>query len=95
MKIIILALTHFLCWFPFSVVESLNDLFPDLFHKCGSDVHVHIYYQVMAFLILGTSMSGIAYPILYCFVSKEFRVSTLVHLIRLSRSPFPSFECET
>lgn len=28
----------------------------------------------MALLILITSMSGIAYPILYCFVSNEFRV---------------------
>lgn len=73
-KIIILAFTHFLCWFPFSVVESLNDLFPDLFHRCSSDIHMHIYYRLMAVLILITSMSGIAYPILYCFVSKEFRV---------------------
>ena len=73
-KIIILAITHFLAWFPFSVVESLNDLFPDLFHRCKTDIHMLTYYRLMAILILITSMSGVAYPILYCFVSHEFRV---------------------
>lgn len=71
-KIILLALIHFLCWFPFSVMESLNDLFPDLFSQCNFQLQT--YYCTMAILILFTSMSGIAYPILYCFVSSEFRV---------------------
>ncbi|KAH9522008.1 hypothetical protein DERF_005612 [Dermatophagoides farinae] len=70
-KIILLALIHFLCWFPFSVMESLNDLFPDLFRQC--DFQIQTYYSIMAILILFTSMSGIAYPILYCFVSSEYR----------------------
>nr|XP_027204492.1 bromodomain and WD repeat-containing DDB_G0285837-like [Dermatophagoides pteronyssinus] len=70
-KIILLALIHFLCWFPFSVMESLNDLFPDLFSQCNFQLQT--YYCTMAILILFTSMSGIAYPILYCFVSSEFR----------------------
>ena len=72
-KLLILAVTHFICWFPFSVVESLNDLFPDMFHRCETDVHKHIYYRTIAILILLTSLSGIAYPILYCFVSQQFQ----------------------
>lgn len=80
-KIIILGLTHFICWVPFSLVESLNDLFPDLFHRCSSDIHMPIYYRLMSVLILLTSMSGIAYPILYCFVSIEFRRRLERHLL--------------
>lgn len=72
-KILLLAITHFICWVPFSVVESLNDLFPDLFHRCDTDIHKHIYYRTMAMLILLTSLSGVAYPILYCFISKQFQ----------------------
>ncbi|KAF7491114.1 hypothetical protein SSS_06142 [Sarcoptes scabiei] len=68
-KIMVLAGIHFLCWFPFSVAESLSDLFPRSFHYCDSET----YHRLMALLILITSMSGIAYPILYCFVSNEFR----------------------
>lgn len=73
-KILLLAFTHFLCWFPLSVVESLNDLFPSLFHRCDTDIHHYFYYRIKSILILITSLSGVIYPILYCFVSSQFKV---------------------
>ena len=74
-KIVTLAVVHLFCWLPFSVVESLNDLFPDLFHRCSSDIHMQIYYRSLSILILITSMSGIVYPVLYCFVWNNFKVN--------------------
>lgn len=77
--VIIVVITFFLCWFPSHLLWLWTSYFPDTWHHN----YAFYYFRVMSHVLAYANSS--LNPILYCFLSENFRQG-FAHALKINRN---------